>query len=64
MKNANERDQPNNEVETDDAKLEDRRELVRRLGKFAVYAAPFTILAATGKAAKGKGHGSGGGPQH
>jgi hypothetical protein len=29
----------------------DRRELIRKLGKFAVYAAPFTILATTSKAA-------------
>ncbi len=48
------------EVRTDDHDLENRRELVRRLGKFAAYAAPFTILASTGKAVGG--HGSGGGP--
>jgi hypothetical protein len=48
------------EVRTDDEDLANRRELVRRLGKFAAYAAPFTILASTGKAIGG--HGSGGGP--
>jgi hypothetical protein len=48
------------EVRTDDQDLENRRELVRRLGKFAAYAAPFTILVSTGKAIGG--HGSGGGP--
>ena len=36
---------------------ENRRELVRKLGKFAVYAAPFTVLALKGKAAGGSGTG-------
>ncbi len=48
------------EIKTEDQDLANRRELVRRLGKFAAYAAPFTILASTGKAVGG--HGSGGGP--
>ena len=37
----------------------DRRELVQKLGKFAIYAAPFTILAHTHKAEAA----SGGGPR-
>jgi hypothetical protein len=48
------------EIQMNDQDLENRRELVRRLGKFAAYAAPFTVLASTGKAIGG--HGSGGGP--
>lgn len=36
----------------------DRRDLVRKLGKFAVYAAPFTVLAMTSSAASGSGGGS------
>jgi hypothetical protein len=48
------------EGSTEDQDLANRRELVRRLGKFAAYAAPFTILASTSKAVSG--HGSGGGP--
>ena len=34
---------------------EDRREIVRKLGKFAAYAAPFTVLAMNAKAASGSG---------
>lgn len=37
----------------------DRRELVQKLGKFAIYAAPFTVLAHTHKAEAA----SGGGPR-
>ncbi len=40
------------------ADLENRREVVRRLGKYAAYAAPFTLLAANLKADTT----SGGGP--
>lgn len=45
---------------------QDRRELLRRVGKFAVYAAPFTVLAFAKKAqasscAKGFGSCGGGG---
>jgi hypothetical protein len=36
----------------------ERRELVRKLGKFAMYAAPFTVLAHTNRAEAA----SGGGP--
>lgn len=41
--------------------LEGRRDVVRKLGKFAAYAAPFTLLASNVKAASGSGFG--GGPQ-
>ena len=38
----------------------DRRDVVRKLGKFAAYAAPFTVLALTPKkAAAASGHGIG-----
>ena len=36
----------------------DRRELIQKLGKFALYSAPFTVLARTHKAQAA----SGGGP--
>jgi hypothetical protein len=39
--------------------VEQRRELLRKMGKFALYAAPFTVLALKGNASAG-GHGSGG----
>jgi len=35
----------------------DRRELAQKLGRFAVYAAPFTALANTASAANGAGSG-------
>jgi hypothetical protein len=35
----------------------DRRELARKLGRFAAYAAPFTVLATTASAASGSGGG-------
>jgi hypothetical protein len=34
---------------------QNRRELVTRLGKFAAYAAPFTVMALNSKAASGSG---------
>jgi hypothetical protein len=37
--------------------LEDRREVTRKLGKLAAYAAPFTVLAFTARANTGSGHG-------
>jgi hypothetical protein len=36
---------------------QNRREIVQKLGKFAAYAAPFTVLAFTKKAAAASGHG-------
>ena len=41
---------------------ENRRELVRKMGKFALYAAPFTVLAATNKASAATGA-TGSGPR-
>jgi hypothetical protein len=37
----------------------DRREMLQKLGRFAAYAAPFTILAMTKKADAATGHGPG-----
>jgi hypothetical protein len=37
----------------------DRREALIKAGKFAVYAAPFTVLALTNKAEAATGHGPG-----
>ena len=45
----------------EDQPLEGRRDVVRKLGKYAAYAAPFTLLASNLKAT-GAGSGSGGGP--
>jgi hypothetical protein len=36
-----------------DSERQSRRELVTKLGKFAAYAAPFTVLALNSKAATG-----------
>ena len=36
---------------------QDRREVVQKLGKFAAYAAPFTVLAFTKKASAASSHG-------
>jgi len=40
-----------------EASKEDRREALQKLGRFAAYAAPFTILAASKKAAAATGIG-------
>ena len=40
-----------------DAEKSDRREVVQKLGRFAAYAAPFTVLALTQKADAATGHG-------
>lgn len=48
---------PNRELEsgqTTDAG-DTRRDMARKLGRFAAYAAPFTVLALTSKAATGSG---------
>jgi hypothetical protein len=37
----------------------DRREVLQKLGRFAAYAAPFTVLAMTKKADAATGHGPG-----
>ncbi len=50
----------NRTVETSrDGKETERREALRRMGKFAAYAAPFTLLALTNKAEAATGHGPG-----
>ena len=35
----------------------ERREVIQKLGRFAMYAAPFTVLALTQKAEAATGHG-------
>jgi hypothetical protein len=48
----------NNPVEkTEEAELENRRDVARKLGKFAAYAAPFTVLALNAKAGTSSGPG-------
>lgn len=49
-------------INSQDADLEGRREAIRKLGQYAAYAAPFTVLASNMKAT-GAGSGSGGGPR-
>jgi hypothetical protein len=39
--------------------VSDRREALKKLGKYSAYAAPFTILALSKKAAAATGHGPG-----
>ncbi len=54
-----------NQTQTDFPKEQDaegRREALRKLGKYAAYAAPFTLLASNLQATGG-GAGSGGGPK-
>jgi hypothetical protein len=41
----------------------DRREVMQKLGRFAMYAAPFTVLALTQKADAATGHGPGARPR-
>lgn len=43
--------------------MEGRRDAIRKLGKYAAYAAPFTVFAANMKG-KAAGYGKGGGPTH
>lgn len=38
---------------TDDDEVDSRRDIVRKLGKYATYAAPFTVLAFSAKADTG-----------
>ena len=45
--------QPTETVSSSDK--QNRRELVTKLGKFAAYAAPFTVMALNSKAASGSG---------
>jgi hypothetical protein len=48
-----------NEQVAPSAEQEGRREVIQKLGKFAAYAAPFTVLAFTKKASAASGHGPG-----
>lgn len=51
---------PDNEMEgTPSAENTDRRDVIRKLGRFAAYAAPFTVLAFSQKANAASGHGPG-----
>jgi hypothetical protein len=52
MKKTSENDQVAESVEQ-----QGRREMVQKLGKFAAYAAPFTVLAFTKKASAASAHG-------
>jgi hypothetical protein len=56
-------EQKNLSLGTDEPENRERRELVQKLGKFAIYAAPFTVLVLKGnaQAAGGSGHGHLGG---
>jgi hypothetical protein len=44
-------------VETQTAETEHRRDVVRKLGRLAAYAAPFTVLALNSKAGTSSGPG-------
>jgi hypothetical protein len=46
-------------VDSEAAETHDRREAVRKLGRLAAYAAPFTVLALTEKANAASGGGPG-----
>lgn len=50
-------DQVNSKPTELSAAQQGRRELVTKLGKFAVYAAPFTVMALNSKAATSSGPG-------
>lgn len=43
---------------TPDSELNDRREALKKLGKYSAYVAPFTILALSERAKGETGHGS------
>jgi hypothetical protein len=48
--------QPNNsQPSADSPEMQNRRELVTKLGKYAIYAAPFTVMALNSKAATASG---------
>ena len=49
----------NKNSEPDENAPADRREAIQKLGRFAAYAAPFTVLALTKKADAATGHGPG-----
>jgi hypothetical protein len=45
--------------DSENADSSDRREALLKVGKFAAYAAPFTLMALTNKADAATGHGPG-----
>ena len=47
----------NRNNQPDENDKSDRRDVMRKLGRFAAYAAPFTVLAMTKKADAATGHG-------
>ena len=51
--------EPNKNIEADENSKSGRREAMQKLGRFAAYAAPFTVLAVTKKADAATGHGPG-----
>jgi hypothetical protein len=51
MNNENELKPTNPEI----AETDDRREALKKLGKYAAYVAPFTVMAVSAKAATGSG---------
>jgi hypothetical protein len=57
--NLNVKKSADNEQVAESVAQQDRREVVQKLGKFAAYAAPFTVLAFTKKAAAATSHGPG-----
>jgi hypothetical protein len=57
-KNNMDQQQPNSQQSAaDSAETQNRRELVTKLGKYAIYAAPFTVMALNTKAATSSGPG-------
>jgi formiminotetrahydrofolate cyclodeaminase len=47
--------EPNKKNESSENEQSDRREVLQKLGRFAAYAAPFTVLAMSAEAATGSG---------
>jgi hypothetical protein len=58
-RNLSMKESSENEQITQSVEQQGRREVVQKLGKFAAYAAPFTVLAFTKKASAASGHGPG-----
>jgi hypothetical protein len=58
-RDLNMKESSGNEQITESVEQQGRREVVQKLGKFAAYAAPFTVLAFTKKASAASGHGPG-----
>ena len=52
-------EQNKNNEPAENTESSDRREALQKLGRFAAYAAPFTLLAVTKKADAATGHGPG-----